>query len=380
MTKSPKTVQVKEKKPRKPRSEKKWEDSMMYYCILCELKKEADNNVPPDKSYKGITVSTLSKRLESYTNLNIGDGYNHRDSVQKHLTDLMKFGKLTGLYTIIEHIEEKVKDKNNIKVYTYYKYKGTLDPAMLRLIFESVSRIKGIQINEYSLISKFISGYHNEALTSKIDHKTGILANSYNPAELHENLKRLYYAIDENISVTIRYGDYGPDKRLHPRKGKSGKEKLYVIYPIRILVSLGRCYVLCRHKNFDNLSYLRVDRIIDVIPNVNSTAQDNIRLLETNSALKHYANRLYVYAGDMISVELETDKKHINDIIDWFGSSVNFIKIGENKYSVTVKATEQAIIFWALQYSQYITVKKPENIIDKIKSALETALEKYSQQ
>ena len=91
-------------------------------------------------------------------------------------------------------------------------------------------------------------------------------------------------------------------------------------------------------------------------------------------------NKVAERIADLVANRLETDKKHINDIIDWFGSSVNFIKTGEDKYSVTVKATEQAIIFWALQYSQYITVKKPENIIDKIKSALETALEKYSQQ
>ena len=63
-------------------------------------------------------------------------------------------------------------------------------------------------------------------------------------------------------------------------------------------------------------------------------------------------------------------------VIDWFGTDIIIRKVDE-KLAVTVKASPSAMQLWALQYAQFVTVTKPQELADKIKATLKSAAERY---
>ena len=52
----------------------------------------------------------------------------------------------------------------------------------------------------------------------------------------------------------------------------------------------------------------------------------------------------------------------------------------ENEAVIQVKSSEQPMVFWAMQYGEYVEVLEPENIRDRIKKNLREMAEKYKVQ
>jgi predicted DNA-binding transcriptional regulator YafY len=76
------------------------------------------------------------------------------------------------------------------------------------------------------------------------------------------------------------------------------------------------------------------------------------------------------------SVKIKSEDK-INDFIDWFGKDVSFEKV-DSCLVANLKVNEESLIFWALQYGQYVEVLKPLETRNKIKEILKTMIESYN--
>ena len=68
----------------------------------------------------------------------------------------------------------------------------------------------------------------------------------------------------------------------------------------------------------------------------------------------------------------------LNDVFDWFGSDVKLKKTEDNMVKVTVRADKNAMLCWAMQYSRFVKVIDPPELVETIKKTLEEALKKYS--
>lgn len=65
-------------------------------------------------------------------------------------------------------------------------------------------------------------------------------------------------------------------------------------------------------------------------------------------------------------------------MVDWFGLDFVIMRIEtENEAVIQVKSSEQAMVFWAMQYGEYVEVLEPENIRDRIKENIREMAEKY---
>ena len=84
----------------------------------------------------------------------------------------------------------------------------------------------------------------------------------------------------------------------------------------------------------------------------------------------------YMYTDKPEYVEFIADEEIIDQVIDWFGTDIIIRKVDE-KLAVTVKASPSAMQLWALQYAQFVTVTKPQELADKIKATLKSAAERY---
>ena len=189
------------------------------------------------------------------------------------------------------------------------------------------------------------------------------------------NIQTIDSAISNGKMLDVVYGDYNIDKALAPRR----KDK-YTVCPIKMVLSLGRLYLYCRHEHHDNLSCLRVDRIISCTESEKefNRSKEEIQLLVSRVSEPHFAQRLYMFTGKAQKITFLTDEKHLNDVFDWFGKDVELKKTADGKISVTVKADKNAMIFWAMQYCKYVTVTDPLEVADEIRQTMEKALERYS--
>ena len=91
----------------------------------------------------------------------------------------------------------------------------------------------------------------------------------------------------------------------------------------------------------------------------------------------HFAQRLYMFTGRAERITFLTDEKHLNDVFDWFGSDVELKKTDDNRIRVTVKADKNAMLYWDMQYSRYVKVIDPPELVENIKQALAEALDQY---
>ena len=92
---------------------------------------------------------------------------------------------------------------------------------------------------------------------------------------------------------------------------------------------------------------------------------------------KHMAEHIYMFSGDSILVRFRAKRSCLNEIIDWFGTNVDFSDITDDYITATVTVNEQAMLYWSMQYGQFVQILEPQSLIDKIKNVLDDMQEKY---
>ena len=92
---------------------------------------------------------------------------------------------------------------------------------------------------------------------------------------------------------------------------------------------------------------------------------------------RHMAEHIYMFAGESINVSFRAERHLVGEIIDWYGKDVKFSNETDGMVDIRVSVNEQAFIFWALQYGQYVEVLEPPELRDKVKRAAIAIVENY---
>lgn len=343
-------------------------------CIIIELLK---------KNPDGLSRNKINDKLQEYSEL---EKKSYRTRIDTRLEYLSAFGRRSGLFEIRSKLEGESDTEGKKEVFQYF---NKMSDAEIQLMLRSYRSIKGKPAEK-------LSKDKSTGKRTLIRHSRDFFANlttqkfirsfdNEEPPEIHNpeminNIKTIHEAITDSKVLAIRYGDYDINRQLCPRKNKTGKDTVYNVYPIRMVVSLGRYYLYCRHKYYGNLSCMRVDRIITCA----KTSEDcpwhdeDKDVLLSGIGEPHFAQRLYMFTGKAERITFLTDEKHLNDVFDWFGSDVELKKTENNMVKVTVRADKNAMLCWAMQYSRFVKVIDPPELVETIKKTLEEALEKYT--
>lgn len=93
---------------------------------------------------------------------------------------------------------------------------------------------------------------------------------------------------------------------------------------------------------------------------------------------RYYINPFGMYSGDEETVKLSFDKSLIDVVIDKFGESVELTpqSVDSVETEVDVQVSPQ-FIAWVNSFGNKMKVISPKKVVDKIKSALQSALEQY---
>lgn len=148
-----------------------------------------------------------------------------------------------------------------------------------------------------------------------------------------------------------------PNKKLSARF--DGKE--FLINPYFMINNHGKYYLVCNYDKYNTLANYKIECISNV-KILDSPIKPMHELEDTeNFNIVDYVNEhIYMFSGKTIQAVIKLDSaKTINDIIDWFGDDIS-ITFSNYKPIISLKANEQALIYWALQYGEHIEVLSPK--------------------
>ena len=335
-------------KQQRHKQPKKWTPPQLLGTLYKEMKKHAVNQ--PDS--EGQTVGELAKLIaKKHPSLGLTSPSKTIKTIETYIEHLKVLGNETNLFTIQESFSEN--DMNCTKV--HYKFQSVVEPHVEKLMYEAFSNIKGISNKNIEMTSVLKTLYY------VIDKLNSESKNS----EKHP-CSRIY------SSAKIKYSSYKEDKNFDLENPKE-----MTVFPLKIIIYRGVCYLLCVEKGKKQLLRLRIDRITQVNcqRDKNGTEADFIKKLD--SVKSPYGDTLFMCQGKEYEISISFDKEHINEVLDWFGMNIVIGNDGNGRYSATVFATKEGIIRLALMYSDWLKVTGPDRAVNEIKKAIRYAAKGY---
>lgn len=158
-------------------------------------------------------------------------------------------------------------------------------------------------------------------------------------------------------------------------------ERVYIIFPHQMAAKEGKYYLICNYDKYDDIFHYRLDRITE-LRILDGPAKPfehlewaNGRALDLATYMKEHP---YMYADDNVRAVFRVAKAMVSDVIDLFGTEVTFSDEDNADVTVTAYINEMAMEQFALNFAPDVTVLEAQRLREKIKSALEKALEKYN--
>lgn len=196
------------------------------------------------------------------------------------------------------------------------------------------------------------------------------------------NVGALNKAIVEGKKVSFRYCEYGMDKKLHPRRDKTGQPRLYTVSPYQMAFRDGKYYLICNYDKYDDIAHYRVDRIRDIEvlsePAKAFGAVSGTQGWKIN--LRQYMDEhIHMYAGQTVTATFQIPEGMVSDVVDQFGENVNFAKDGDGCVSVRANVNRIAMVRFAKTFAPDVKVVAPENLVEDVKKELENAIRVYEE-
>lgn len=204
--------------------------------------------------------------------------------------------------------------------------------------------------------------------------------NDASRTELKKNIALIQSAIDEKVKIQFIMNVYNAERELVPSwTDKKGKAILRKVTPYHILVYNDRYYMLANYERYSNLSIWRIDLMSNVklLEEAGRPKQEIKGMTNTWNGQEYMEQHLNMFYDDPVKVTLKVPNDHYTMMVDWFGNSfVKWRAIDEKYDMVFVACSEQAMINWAMQYSDVVEVLGPSDVQDAIEKRCKDVLAK----
>ena len=236
------------------------------------------------------------------------------------------------------------------------------------------------------LTSKHITAKHSKQLIDKLCSQSNIyfrshVKNIYSVNEwsktdnctLFYNIDIVDEAIENNKQIKFYYNKYGIDKTLH-RTSKN------IVSPYQLLLNNQRYYLMAFNEKWKEMTFYRMDRITDIeILDVSVTDIRKIEGYKNGIDYRELSSSLpYMYSDKKEVVEFLVEENIIDLVIDWFGFDTRINMTQDGKIKVTVRVSQNAMEYWAMQFLNYVEILSPQSLREKIKQNLSVAVERYN--
>lgn len=326
---------------------------------------------------KKASILLILKVLEEYSD-------------EEHfLTHQQIIDKVYGIYDIqlerksvafaIELLQELEYDINKGPHGGFALLSRNLDITEIQFIVDSIFSSKSLTGKQAKQIADKISG--ELSIYQRKDYsylnKTTELNRSTNK-DLFYNIDVIHEAMKRGKRVGFQYLTYDRSGNLMARK--DGFQ--YIVSPYYLVNNFGRYYLICNYREkYHAIQTFRIDYMM----NIEIKEDWPIKRIESLEGMKdkrfslsEYLNdHIYLFGGDVITAELEIEEEWaIQYVKDWFGDKAK-LRIKDEKIVATVKCNETALIYWIMQYGEFMKVLTPSSLIDKVLETAHRTIDKY---
>lgn len=254
-----------------------------------------------------------------------------------------------------------------------YLDKRLFEDSELRLLIDGVLASKHIPENYSEDLIKKLSSLSNKYFKSNVKHVYSV--KDWDKTEnkaLFWNIEVIDEAIERSRQITFDYNKYGADKKLH-------KTSSHTASPYQLILHNQHYYIVFLSEKWQKICHFRVDKIT----NIEITEEPAVPLRKVKGYIngldyRKYATSLpYMFTDETERITFVCDGEVVDQVVDWFGKNINVFNSDNGKYEVTVTASRNAMEYWAMQYLNYVEIKSPTELRERIKQNLKTAQEKY---
>lgn len=251
--------------------------------------------------------------------------------------------------------------------------KRLFEDSELRLLIDGVLASKYISEKYSADIIEKLSMLSNKYFKSNIKHVYSVKDwDKTENKDIFYNIAIIDEAIEKSRQITFDYNKYGADKKLH-------KTSSHTASPYQLILHNQHYYLVFFSEKWEKICHFRVDKISDI--NITDEPLTPLRTLkgyENGLDYKKYATALpYMFTDETERIVFDCDECVIDQVVDWFGKNARISSAGGGKYEVTVYASPNAMEYWAMQYLNYVEIKSPVSLREKIRDNLLKAEEKY---
>ncbi|MBC3804051.1 WYL domain-containing protein [Acetobacterium fimetarium] len=286
-------------------------------------------------------------------------------------------------------LEEDDDTKENSRYMSNFYYAHDFSYQEIDRLIEGIQFSKTLTTDEANKIIekiKKLTNRHYSNITSQI-YTVPEFATA--PQEqLKENLKTMQTAIADQVKMTFVFNGYDKNKQLVPIR-----EKRYTVSPYYVVAYNGKYYLLANTDYFDNVSIYRVDLMSAIeIPERNekngNKGIDAKKMSEVKGLKEKWdpddfmLKHLNMFYDEPQTITLKVRNNRYTMVHDWFGDRYTTVKkraqnLDEQHDLIRVCCSPNAIINWALQYSNDVEVVEPVEIRNAIVQRLKDTLAKY---
>ena len=328
-------------------------------------------------------VSSNNKSLLILYVLNILKEYSDENSplTQKEIKD--KLYSIYGVECDRKTVAEKI-DSLSFAGFDIVKVSGggcylgerEFEPSEISFLIDAVFSSKAIDSKKSRDLAQKLSAFLSKNMRKKYNYiyKSAEISRTTNK-QLFFTIDVLHDAIEEKKQVEFLYDRPFVSKE----KQEKQNQKRYVVSPYFLVNNQGKYYLVCNYNNFDDIANYRLEQIKNIkILDTPAKPIEKIKGFEKGLDIAKYANEnIYMFSAGSVPATLKLSNEYaVSSVYDWFGQNARIYTKGEEIFA-DIKANEQALIYWCLQYGENVELVSPASTREKIKEQIENLKRKY---
>ncbi|MGI6218028.1 MAG: helix-turn-helix transcriptional regulator [Coriobacteriales bacterium] len=253
--------------------------------------------------------------------------------------------------------------------------------AELRLLIDGVLFSNHIPNSQRKDLVAKLAGLSSKYFRAHVGHITTISASLPQSPSLFWTIEVLDDAISRNRKVRFHYLEYGTDKKLRPKR-RGGAPREYVVSPYQMAAKDGKYYLICNYDGYDDVSNYRVDRIADIEILTDERARPFSELEGSGGGkldlAQYMREHVYMYSSPNSRVTFRVVRAMVTDVVDEFGTDVEFSDGGGDFVTVRARVNERAMVQFAKNFSPDVLILKPERLAKQVLADAQATIEAYS--
>lgn len=271
----------------------------------------------------------------------------------------------------IQYLEDFGYDIIRVKNKGVYLGEREFEESEITFLIDAIFSSKIINQKHSIDLSKKLYSFLSENKRRKFNYvyKAEEFAKSNNQ-QLFFNIDIINEAIESGNKITFNYNN---------DLNNLGCKKLKTVSPFFLFCSQGKYYLVCSIGLERGLANYKIEKMTDIkVCSEQALCINDFEEYKLGfDKAKYISEHIYAFSGKSVSATLKLYQEFmIGNVNDWFSHTRIYQKNGE--LFADVRANERALIYWCLQYGNYVELITPTETRNQIKDILHNMNERYS--